>query len=304
MYTIITLPTTSTLSDGIASTLAAMSVKEPGILETKMWLPNKKPIFDMLEESRPSYVIADCDAVPDMTKALKEFPDTKLILLGNTPCSHAELIPDFWGVSPGISKIILKNSAAKKTVEIEPAAALALYNRGEKIDSYGVDLVYIANSLNILDGELDMLSIMSSLAHSFRIIGYHRPFLQYVGQANTVEMSNYLASAKIVIDTNKRTLYDAGAQEGFALSTVENKYYPCLLKDGELDTDYIISTTKEWLDRDISRKKMGKAIKKKVLESDTYFHRVSDIFSSMGDDNLAKSALSTLETLLKDMQNV
>lgn len=296
MHTIITLPTTSTLSSGIISSIAAMAAVEPETLQCRMWLPNRKPVFDMFEESKPSYIIADTESVPDMTSALKEFPDTKLILLGSRPCPHLDMKTDLWCVPPDFPQVMLNNSTAIQALKLESAASLALYNKGKKIDSYAIDIVYVANSPEIIEDELDLLSVLSSTAHSFRIVGHHRPFLQYVGRVGNKEISNYLASAKIVMDVNKQTLYDTAVQRGFAVSNSSNIYYPEFVNH-----THMLEVIDEWLAKPDDMVKLGRSIKKKVMESDTYLHRVFDIFTELANDELAKSALNTLDTLSKDM---
>lgn len=298
MHTIIGLPTKSAMANGVMSTLAAMAETQPYNFEFRMWIPTHKPAFDMLAEMKPDYIFAQSDNIPNMTNALKEYPNTKVVLLDDVPSKiHANL----WCVTNNVSDVVLENADADKVEKISPAANLARYNRGETRENYEIDVVYLATSSDISIGEMDVLSIFSGSKFKFRIIGAHRPFIQYVGNTNILETSHYLASSKIVLDFNENSLYDTATQGGFALSSKDNKYYPSLEIGEQIDAKSIQAKVKEWLDKPEDRKKMGKAAKRQVMIRDTYFHRVAQIFTSLEEETVAKNALEVLSELSEDM---
>ena len=290
------------LTNGVVSTLATLSAKNPDKYTCKVWLPTHKPMHDMLAETEPEFIFAPTQHIPDISDGLKEYPNTKLVLLGQTPCRHTELKPALWCATHNVGDVVAKNVNANKIEVISPAANLARFNRGKLIDKYKVDIVYVSSEAEIKPGELDILSILSGSNFRFRIIGMHRPFIQYVGLSSAQTTSNYFASASIVLDIRQQISFDVATQGGFAISTEPGHYPHIDIK--EIDKDKILKTLQLWLDKPQDRIKMGKATKKKVFKSDTYFHRVAQIFASMGHSDIAKDTLNTLKTLSKEIINV
>ena len=74
--------------------------------------------------------------------------------------------------------------------------------------------------------EINILGKLSSMELPCKIRGYHRPFVQYVGQVSISEIANFLASARIIIDVDQSCLFDVAAQGGFAISNIENDIFP------------------------------------------------------------------------------
>ena len=264
MYNVIVLPTANRFSSSIISTLAVIADVLPDKVRCSVWNPAIKPAFDMFDEVRPDFIFADDFSVPYMGKALEENPNTKLVVL-NQPFNVHNLPVTMFCVPPDTSSILLRN-IDEPYIKIEPAANLAQFNRGEFIEKYNVDILYFAASQIPKDGELELLSILSSSPLTFRIIGYGRPFINYVGHPDNKTISNYMRSAKVVLDIDEQTLFDVAIQHGLCISNKENAFYPSLTDEKDTILQQFIDIVENYKDYEGSIE----VANKHILCNDTY----------------------------------
>lgn len=271
MYKVVVLNPVGTMAKGIISSLAAMAQKYPDILDCVAWNPTSKPIFDMFDECSPDFIYAEENMLPNIGAALKEFYKAKVILIDNI--FENKIVADLRCLREDTSEVIKKNSDAKKLITIAPAANYAVLNRGEYKARYEVDTLYYASTPHPVDGELDFLAQLENTAYeknsSIRMIGFHRPFISYIGQVSAKSLSDYMRSAKQTVTYDENIMWDIRAQRGKAA------YKNIAIADNE---DILFEEAL----------------------NNTFFHRVSDIFKALKHKDLADLSLKVLEELKED----
>ena len=260
-------------TNGITSTLAYLGNKDENF-QVFNWNPANKATFDMFEEVKPDLLVVDSKLTPNLANAIAEY-DTKLVVCGNFIPNEIE--PDLICFPHNISENIIKHTSCPFEI-IEPAANLSKFRNGVKEDNKYTHILFFASAEIPTQKEINILGKLSSMELPFKIIGYHRPFVQYVGQVSISEIANFLASARIIIDVDQSCLFDVAAQGGFAISNIENDIFP---KYESLEESILTWTAN---DPDITNniKKISKAAKKKIMKKDTYFHRTATMFERIG----------------------
>ncbi len=285
MQTIVTVYASSQPTDGIMSSLALMDTKCDDI-KVINWNPQIKPAFDMFEELKPDLLITDAATTPNLTNSLKQYP-CQLIVCGSMP--PFDLEPDLLLLADPISDTFKEHCEFPYLV-IKPAANIGKFRQGKKDPKKETDILYFASEATPQVDEVDILSVLSGLSHSFRIIGFRRPLLQYIGLTSVYETSDFFASAKITIDINGASEYDVAAQHGFCLSNHKSRLYPHIVED-EFVPETWTQKLEDLLQDESKRKSTAKIAYKKVMGNNTYFHRLADVFNKIGWTKEAQQAL-------------
>jgi len=289
MRTIVTIYSDSQPADGIMSTLSALDAKNENFRVVD-WNPNVKPAFDMFAELNPDLIISDATNTPNLSGALKEY-SCKTVVCGSMP--PASLEPDLLLLPESIPEMIIKHCTLPY-LQVKNAANYAKFRGGKRDRKKQADILYFASHKEAQSQEADILSILSGLPYSFRVVGHKRPLLQYVGATTLQETADFMASSKIVIDIGGFQLHDIAMQKGFYLSNVENGLYPCL---HSLDPEKIEERVEDLLSQDKKRDSIAKKAYKETVSKDTYFHRLSEAFILLGWDDEAKEVTKTLKEL-------
>jgi hypothetical protein len=290
MRTIVTIHSSQQPADGIISTLVLLGGKLPDKIRVKNWNPATKPVFDMFDELRPDLIVCDAHTAPKMNRALQEY-GTKLVVCGGMP-AH-DLQPDLILFNDSVPEMIKKHCEFPY-LSISPAANLGKYRNGKVVEDKKSDVLYFASQKEPQNSEASILGLLSSMDLKFKIIGYRRPLLQYVGQTNVYETADFLASAKITIDVNGAQKYDVAAQGGFCLSN-KSGLFPHI---AEFSPEGWAEAIEDYLGNDDKRTKLAKAIHSQVIKQDTYFHRLADMFIELDWDEEHNQTIEILEQLV------
>jgi len=266
------------LFQGLGATFFAMGE------QATFWEKGSKPTLDMLEEIQPDIVILH-DYEVDETAVIgaQDYSQTKFVVVGHN------FRDDF---KPALVCVDKETENANPIMVCRPAANLAKYCSGKKLEEHASDLFFLSDfdtSGSIIPNILTTLD-----KHRIRVVGdFPIPIPQYVGRDNLATINNLIASTKIAIDFTGKHHLDYAINKVFCLSSEENDVVTSFgLEDYE-------SQVFKYLDVEKLRSKEVKKAYKKVLDtSATYFHRAEELFIKLGNKEAAAKAIAKMEYIL------
>ncbi len=275
--------------NGIISTIGVLDNKLDNIRMIN-WNPSTKPVFDMFDELKPDLIICNATTAPTMQKAIDEY-GTKLIVCGGIPPNN--LKPDLVLFSDLVPDMVKKHCESPY-INVKKAANLGKFRGGKFEEDKKTDVLYYASQPTSQTNEADILSILSGMSYQFKIIGYRRPLIQYIGQTSVYETANFFASAKLSIDIGGQQEYDIAAQKGCCLSNQDSDLFPSVT---DVSVEQWSKRIEELLEKDKLRASIAKSAYKKVISEHTYFHRLVDIFNNLGWSEEAEQTSEILKEL-------
>ena len=111
---------------------------------------------------------------------------------------------------------------------------------------------------------------------------------------NVKEVPIALVSCKVCIDYDFNILYDGAFNGACCISNQQQDYFPWYDTSKPEELLPLIETT---IQNDNLRYKCIKDAKKMVVERDTYFHRLHDIFIAINEKELAETSMNLLGEL-------
>ena len=263
--------------EGICSTVSSIN---GGIY---IWNPLQKSTYDTFYESRPDFLICmDRSVDKALANVTKEYPDTKTITIGPD-------VPDYF--TPTLT--CYPNASGEHLYDLQPAASLIDYFSGKEKQKYKSDISTIsANETPVLAGLSDFA--LKSFSYTRKM-----KYPNYIGKILPEEIANIFASCIVYLDTD--------GNNDLLLSAMANRC-ACVSAAGTIfDKDYMpmVANMKELVDcikalvlKSSFRKEHIEKCYEFVMAQHTYFHRVSDIFSLLGEEDLSKDCLSKMEGYL------
>lgn len=253
---------------------AAMDVEG---MEAIPWIPKNFPIFDMLEELKPTMLFLNLKEVTKVIiEACNEFRDqTKTILFGRGVPQN--LIPTALVAPPNTSQVIRNNieSDEYKTIYLHDSANLVDFFGGEPKSYLACDVGCVFNHR---EPELypKQICSLSKIAKYFRvkIIGNEKIGLpQFLGSLEPKGVSSFYKSSKIILDYNGEQILDVAANSGYLISMVPNKLYPTMAQD-------ILKQIEDLLKKGRTRTKTAKKAQQLIFENDTCYHRLQAVLEA------------------------
>ena len=245
------------------------------------WEPDKKPMFDMLEDIQPDVILIDLKYVDESVVEASKSTKAKLILFGNG-------VPQDLNVRavctvPSVSPIVKKHleNGDHKVTYIKDYADVCTIFGGEVDPLLQCDIGYISHDKNP-DKLMKKLEIFSALNnHNLKIVGNVKiPIPKFLGGIKTNRISSFMKSCKILIDYDGDILLDAAANGAFVLSNTINSLYPIL------DSENI----KKFLSPDSPRNKIAKNRQATILANDTCYHRFAQLMTDIDELDIAEKA--------------
>lgn len=282
---------THLITDGLAATLVSI----PGI-EATMWVPTHKPVFDMLEEIKPEWIICPSNMLtPIFIDAIKEY-NVNLILLGlceqDTPNVRLvcvdENTPD---------KIVENSKQDIPCYKIKPAANIAQYNDCNYDDKYKSDILYFSNvDISKKPHIYYSLSELISLEkYQIKICGTTKiPLAEYIGVPTLQQSRALLGSTKIALDFDRNIIYDCASSKTFCLSNIKQDMFPSYQDNLVKQVEHFLSDKAG----EKHRKSFTEKAYKNTIENNTFFHRIHDMLNLVDESTLAQRALHTLNNII------
>ncbi len=282
MNIVITYNPNHPILSGLVPTLQVINT------ETVVWIPQHKPVYDMIEEVNPDIIFMDDKQItPSFISAIKENPNIKIVLFGLSFIS--QLNPSLVCLSNNIPEQIqenLKNNNIEY-MSVSRAANIVQYRNGKKSPEYECDVFYWS-TVPVNKEIFDVLCDLVQTDLRVKIGGPFRVLLpQYIGDLDIYDVSNFMVSAKFAL-TNTTSEIDYMANE------VNVLIYPGSFT-GSRD---LIQSIQQWSnknDEDMYGSQILYENKLHTINNRTYFHRLHDIFKKLKMDDLAQQSLDKLE---------
>jgi len=162
------------------------------VTQVIIWIPENKPVFDMIAELQPDIIIC---LESDMSQSLNYAAKTHNIQL-----------------------VVCQENYPRAAVN------LAQLYVGETKECYKSDILYISNQIV----EEDFVELLQGLVkYKLKICGpVILPIPQYIGLASAYTTTGLLKSTIIAIDYNEGVLWDAAINKVFCLSNIKNELFP------------------------------------------------------------------------------
>jgi hypothetical protein len=260
-----------------------------------MWDKRVKPAYDMFDELKPDLLLCGTGDVDEtIVRALEEYKQTKVIFFGfGTPVG---LNPALICYPPQLSdsQISIINPKHIPYVRLDVAANVARFCGGHNVEKYHSDILFISDNPNINEA---VMSIFANLIQDFRakILGpIHLGIPYYLGNAQLNVLCDNIKSTKCGLDFMNKHVYDYFINKVFCLSFDSEEFAPRLTPENFSDE------IRRFMSSDKLRAKHTKIAFQTIREKHTYFHRLKDVFDTLGYEDLGKAALVKLDKVLKD----
>jgi len=272
-----------------------------------LWDKTHKPIFDMMIEQMPSYLIIHHKQIDRaVVEALDKYKGVKVILYGiHVPSILADVsLPTAMLVPANISPQILQNldDSPVPLVPIKPAANLAQYNGGFYQHNMSSEIAYLSTRPIQEEGLPTrtyindyMNKILPSSRYITKIAGPAKLISSlYIGSLDINNSMHFMKSTQILIDFDQETMYDAIANDVFCITNVEQDMVP-FFTDGK----HFLELIDEFLSAEKKRRNIIKKAKKSVLNQHTYFHILSDLGEIVGEEKWKIDSLEAIRRFAK-----
>ena len=157
------------------------------------------------------------------------------------------------------------------------------------------DILYISNQ-PITDNIIDGLHEIGKHDWKLKICGkYHVHLPEYLGIVDIYQSVDLMGSTKICLDYNHNILYDCAFNKVFCLTNKKDSLFPLITKSDEIfpNAEFL-----HYLHSETDRKEYANKVYKQVIENDTSFHRLYDIFSKINLPKLSELTMNTLKKII------
>lgn len=282
--------------DKIGRVFTALSAVLTAIGEDVLvWDDERKPVFDMLEESKPDFLFLHQHNITEpLIMALEDYPDIKTILYGVHLPNFMENAPPVAICCPAATPDkIMSNIEGVPVMRMDDAANIAQLNGGYYVDKMKSDVLYLSNlpveKRNYIPGCIN--GILANTELSVKCTGVTPfPSAMFVGRVDIPQMLNFMASTKVAIDFDFDMFYDLVANRVFTITNMAQDLMPTF--DTEVE---MLELVNRYLNNEKMRRKMTKKAYKAVMDRDTYFHRVGKLADLIDYPKWKTSALEVLK---------
>jgi hypothetical protein len=185
------------MGEGIASSLVIIPQ-----LSVSFWDNASKPVMDMFDEIKPDLVFVNSDMLKqeDIKIASQRYQSTPIISIGD--------------IVDNITNPILSiNNNNKKSgipnIPFEGGVMLGKIGRPQYEDRLSCDILCLTDHLNKDEGKTNILQFVSS-SYNAKIFGRTNFAIpSYLGIISDQQRANAIQSAKILLDLDGETQYDA-----------------------------------------------------------------------------------------------
>ncbi len=268
---------------GLASALATIEG-----MNVIYWHPQVKNAIDMCDEIQPDMILCETAEVdPSLRIALDLYPQIQVVLFGIANGNINPAIVCFSNHIPREHMNVIVQGKFK-AIQIQNAANVAQFYRGEPNHIYASDVLYISDE-QLIPQTFGMLLDIGK-KHKLRVIGPSRLGIpQYVGGGSLNAVCSTIRSARIGLDLTGNFTYDFAINKVPCVSPIKSDAAILLTPDVDI-TKYI----KE----DKLRKKLIRQAYEVTAGGHTFYHRVDELFKELGQPEVGQKALAKLESIL------
>ena len=264
-------------------------------VQTFLWNSDEKPIIDVFDEIRPDLVFLHESQLDGAFNILCREFNFDYVLVGSRDYPQIPKKP----AAVITSENFMDNFTDQENVmTLLPAAKVTEIHAAQKLEELESEVLIITGVVPNTEAVLDSVR---SLCHTYRtkIIGEAPvPIPNYLGKVNMFERANFIKSTKVLVDFGSYDYLDASY-----LKTPAILGRPPLRGLGSVktfsDIPTLMALVKNLLVDEKGKKEYSRKISTHVRENHTYYHRCSQIFKTIGKDDVSNALLSFLKELLK-----
>lgn len=268
--------------NGLAATLSLI----PGI-NVIYWIPEQKPIFDLLDETHPQILFCTSQMLtPIFIKAVQEY-NIDVIVVGPTflDINNIKLVILPYQLPEKIINNAVESLAYQSYIWTR-SANVAQYKNCKYNELYSSDILYISDTDITQKSYISniLLKIIGQQKYKVKICGTFRiPVNEYIGVPNLQEICALMGSAKIVLDFDNNTIYDCAIGQVFCLSNVKQDICPYYTNDVLEQIEHFIADDKH----------RNHYIKKayKLVQNETCLNRAYDIFKQINNEDISQKIM-------------
>ena len=239
------------------------------------WNHLNKPAFDLFDEVVPELVLCDINFVTQEFLDAANESDAKIIWFGKA--LQEGFTPDLVVIENSIPTVLKKHleNGIAPVFYLNAFADLVKYSGGVTDERLTCDVGFVCSSFD--PAKMKTWKLLLEIGHRFnmKVVGHPVPVPYYLGRMEDSRYIDFLKSSAIALDIDGGNLINNAANGIFTVSNVVNKLFPTItLKD----YDEVIS---HHLDCPEVREKITKEAQTMVLQSDTVYHRLADIFDML-----------------------
>lgn len=273
---------------GIGSTLKTL--EDSCNLEVFLW-SSEKPLMDVLDELKPDLIFLYQQHIDTTLEIGAQDLNFDYIALTTTPIQIKKLPIVYITEASSIGQFI---NYQKSTLITTPSANVAQVHNGQHSDMFTSDICVFNKDVPLGIEHLHILEWLST-HYNTKIFGPQKVNLpQYLGDCTIFERADAIVSSKVCIDLGNFDLLDTSYLKRAPLVlNGTHALYKNFKSIGELEEilKNVINDTKD-------RQKYCNAVYKDVIKDKTFYHRVAEIFTAIGDQTRSQQCLKKLKELV------
>ena len=271
------------------------TVSDQSNVEVFLWNVEEKSMIDAFYDASPDLVFIHENQMGDAFEMLCKESDFKYVLVGSRENPDLTRQPSVVITSDTFKKNF---SNKEKVISLNPAAKVTDIHSARRHLPLESDVLILTGTVPHTPPVVDS---MKSLAKLFRtkIVGdLPVEIPNYLGKVNMFQRADLIKSAKVLVDFGSYDYLDAAY-----LKTAPIFGSPPLAGMEAVrtfsDIRSLTSQTSSLLSSESERENYASAIHQDTINNHTYYHRCSQIFQTLGMEDLANDLTQFLKGLLK-----
>ena len=259
-------------------------------IEVIIW-NSEKPLMDMMDEIKPDLIFLYQHQTNIAIDIASETLNFDYIVFSATPVQLNKKPIAYITDQEHITNFI---NYQKNTLVVKPSANVAQIHNGRKSDIFESEISVFNNDIQVGIEHIKILQWLTA-KYNTKVFGPQKIAIpEYLGSTDIFERANALKSSLVSIDLGNFSCLDAGYLKvaPVVLNGSHNLYRNFKsIKDLENILDNLIGKNKE-------REEYCASVYQDVINSKTFYHRVAEIFQTIGDQQRSQGSLNKLKELV------
>ena len=258
-------------------------------IEVFVW-NSEKPLMDMLDEIKPDLIFLYQHQTNIAIDLAAETLNFDYIVFSATPIQLNKKPIAYITDQEHISNFI---SYQKNTLVVKPSANVAQIHNGKSSDMFQSEISVFNNDVQLGPEHLKILQWLTAKYHT-KLFGPQKIAMpQYLGSTDIFERADALKSSLVSIDLGNFSCLDmAYLKVAPVVLNGSNTLYRNFksIKDLENILENLLNEKE--------RKQYCDSVYQDVINGKTFYHRVSEIFQAIGDQQRSQGSLNKLKELI------
>lgn len=273
---------------GISSALKTL--EDTCGIEVFIWNA-EKPLMDILDEIKPDLIFLYQHQTNIAIDLAAETLNFDYIVFSATPVQLNKKPIAYITDQEHISNFIIYQ---KNTLVVKPSANVAQIHNGQASDMFESEVSVFNNDIQLGPEHIKILQWLAA-KYNTKLFGPQKIAMpQYLGSTDIFERADAIKSSLVSIDLGNFSCLDmAYLKVAPVVLNGSNNLYKNFKSIKELENilDSLLSKNKE-------RKEYCGSVYQDVINGKTFYHRVSEIFQAIGDQQRSQGSLNKLKELI------